>query len=155
MTRDYQEYLNNLFIGKEEEGLTQQLFAEHSRWINEGPTSLKSFLRYYNDFLWPHGDKILQLLKRTKVTLGILRGGAFEEFIARVIQPVTTGTGYDLLRDQSILAWMGFVYEEHRPKLECSFQRADLSICSKKVSLRIADEAFDVWIPKVVIECKA
>ena len=72
-----------------------------------------------------------------------------------MLQPVTTGTGYDLLRDQNILAWMGFLYDEHRPKLERSFQRADLSICSRKVPLRIADEAFDVRILKVVIECKS
>jgi hypothetical protein len=155
MTRDYQKYLNELFKGKEEEELTQRLFAEYSRWVDENPTSLKSFLQYYDGFLWPNMDKIMQLLKRKKTTFAVLRGGALEEFIARVLQPVTDGTGYDFLRDQNILAWMGFVYHEHRPKPECSFQRADLSICSKKVSLRIGDEAFDVWIPKVVIECKS
>jgi hypothetical protein len=156
MTRDYQEYLNYLFKGKEGEELTQKLFTEYSRWVDENPTSLRSFLQYYEGFLWPNMDRIVQLLKRKKTTFAVLRGGALEEFIARVLQPVTDGTSYDLLRDQNILAWMGFVYDEHRPKLERSFQRADLSICSKKVSLKIADEAsFDVWIPKVVIECKS
>lgn len=156
MTRGYQKYLNDLFKGKEEEEeeLTQRLFTEYSRWGDENPTSLKSFLQYYNDFLWPNRDKILQLLKRKTTTFGILRGGAFEDFITRVLQPVITETNYDFRRDQNILAWMGFLYDERRPKLERSFQRADLSF-SKKVSLRIADEAFDdVRIPKIVIECK-
>jgi hypothetical protein len=133
--------------------LTQKLFAEYSRWVDENPTSLKSFLQYYNDFLWPNRDRILRLLKRKTATFGILRGRAFEEFIARGLQPVTTETDYDFRRDQNILAWMGFLYDERRPKLERMFQRADLSF-SKKVSLRTADEAFDVRIPKIVIECK-
>jgi len=153
MTKDYQEYLNHLFKGKEEEELTQKLFAEYSRWADEKPPSLESFLQYYNDFLWPNEGKILQMLKRKTATFGILRGGAFEEFIARVLQPLVTEVDYDFRRDQNILAWMGFLYDERRPKLERSFQRADLSF-SKKVSLRIADEDFDVRIPKIVIECK-
>jgi len=153
MVRDYQEYLDSLFKGKEEEELTQRLFAEYSRWVNENPPSLESFLQYYNDFLWPNEGKILQMLKRKTATFLILRGGAFEEFVARVLQPLVTETSYDFRRDQNILAWMGFLYDEHRLKLERSFQRADISF-SKKVSLKIADEAFHVRIPKVVIECK-
>jgi hypothetical protein len=154
MPKDYRKYLSRLFAGKEDQALTKEVFAKYDLWASQDPPSLDSFLQYYNGLLPLRQDAILGLLNRSVVTMRVLRGSALEEFVAKALKPVSAQTGYEHLRDQNILAWMGFIYDEGHPNVERSFQRADLSF-AKKVSVAVSGRAFDVWIPKLVIECKS